>query len=98
MTHDTVRQRQRRIGNNKTLRWGGCGDKTAEQLYMPGGAMQADGLQVLFHTLVVLDLSGDRNGHRGAADTAGDFNRFAAGMKKGAKELNPEECFIYFFI
>ncbi len=50
--------------------------------------MQADRLQVLFHTLVVLDLSRNRNGHRLAAGAAGEFSRFAAWMKEEAKDEN----------
>lgn len=59
---------------------------------MPGGAMQANRLQVLFHTLVVLDLSGDRNGHRLAAITNNEFNRLAAWVREEGKELNTQEC------
>lgn len=48
--------------------------------------MQAGRLQVLFHSLVVLDLSWDRNGHCLAAVTADKFLRPAARTKEEAKE------------
>lgn len=54
--------------------------------------MQANRLQVLFHTSVVLDLSGDRNGHRLAAVTTNEFNRLAAWVREEGKELNTQEC------
>lgn len=54
--------------------------------------MQAGRLQVLLHTLVVMDLSWDRNGHRGAEHTADKFSRFAARMKEEVKELDTQEC------
>ena len=48
--------------------------------------MQANRLQVLFHTLVVLDLRWDRNGHSVAAVTPKKFNRPAVWMKEETKE------------
>lgn len=48
--------------------------------------MQADRLQVLFHSLVVLDLSWDRNGHRLTAGTTNEFNRLAAKIKEEATQ------------
>lgn len=54
---------------------------------MPGGAVQADGLQVLLHALVILDLSRDRDGHRLAAGAADELGRFAAWIHEEAKEL-----------
>lgn len=66
---------------------GGCRDNTTERLYVPGGAMQADGLQVLCHTLVVLDLSRDRNRRRGDALTANNCNRLAVLMTEETRKL-----------
>lgn len=60
----------------------------SELLHTPGGAMQADRLQVLFHSLVVLDLSWDRNGHCLAAVRTGEFCRLAARARQKGNELN----------
>lgn len=64
---------------------------------MPGRAMQANRLQVLFHTLVVVDLSWDRNGHCVAAVKADEFCRLAASMNEEAKELDTEELTVWMF-
>lgn len=60
-------------------------DKTAEWLYMPGGAMKA---YRLHHTLVVSDLSWDRNGLRLTAVTAIESNSPAVGIKDGVKDVH----------
>lgn len=56
----------------------GTGEKS-ELLHTPGGANR---LQVLFHSLVVLDLSWDRNGHCLAAVRTAEFSR------PGRKEMS----------
>lgn len=86
------------MSDDKTLRWGGCRDKIAEKLRMPGGAVQASRLHFLFHTLVVVDLSWDRNGHRGTAVTAEEFNRIAAWMKEEANELEMQEYAVFLIL
>lgn len=58
---------------------------------MPGGAVHADRLQVLLHTLVVLDLSRDRDGHRLAAVTSDTFNGLAAWTEEEAKGGDAQE-------
>lgn len=83
MALNDIRTIYKRVGENKrTLRWCGCIDKTAEKLYMPCRAMQSNRLQVLFHTLIVLDLSWDRNGHCVVAVKADKFCRIAASVKE----------------
>lgn len=54
-------------------------DKT---VHVPGRAVQANRLQVLFHTLVVMDLSWDRNGRCVAAE----FCRLAAHISEKMKQ------------
>lgn len=61
----------------KPIRHDGYREKS-ELLHTPGGAMQADRLQVLFHSLVVLNLSWDRNGHCLAAVRTAEFSGLAA--------------------
>lgn len=61
-------------------------------MHMPCGAMHACMLQVLVHTLVVLDLSRDRNGYRLAAGWAIKFNRTAAWFADEPNKLNTGQC------
>lgn len=67
-----------------------CREKT-EHLHMPGGALQADRLQVLLYMLVVLDLSRNRDRHRLAPVTTNKFNRFVALVRGERKEIYKNE-------
>lgn len=67
-----------------------CREKT-EHLHMPGGALQADRLQVLLYMLVVLDLSRNRDRHRLAPLTTNKFNRSVALVRGERKEINKNE-------